>query len=302
MGTEQPTAAEDAMPPPEWSLVHCGGYTMLLHQPRDGAKPQDPALLPLPPNAWLAGIVPRLSTARWPRGVPEFDDEIERYETTARWLTIRGAAALSYLAQGSEPPREVFELLHVTPFGYLPDDFDHGPERIEQAAAAGETLPTEPDLTMLTDRLPLLARPALVALSTRIRSALNPFRRPIMPVQAVTKLASCAVIQRDADRDGGHDWPLREREVAIETTAALMSAWHDHPQLRVSLACAYAVIDLLNEWVKRGYRNGRDHTADPIAADQMRLQTYDGPDPEDPVPAWARRLVEAAGDTEVWRG
>lgn len=299
MGNNTPTAAITV--PPGWALIPSGGYYTLLHQPEANTKAQPPAIIPLPPSESMGKLVPHLGAARWPRGVPEFDDEIEKYECVARWLTLRSAAALSFIAQGVDPPRCVFELLHVTPFGYTAEDFEHSDEQQKQAAASGETLPSEPDLTMLSDRLPQLSRMVLVALASRVRNVLDPHRVPIMPVHVVTMLTSSAVFRPDPVRDAGWSWPAKERFLTIELAAALMSAWSNIPRLRVPLACAYAAETLLTEWAQRGRSNADIRNADPVTAEHMRMQTYDGPDPTDPVPAWALRLLWSNEDVEVWR-
>lgn len=301
MGNQAPTDAEADVPPapPPWQTIPSGGYLTLLHQPASG-RPEDPAVIPLPPSKNMCELAWQVRQARWPRGVPEFDDEIERYESVAYWLTMRGVACLTLLAKGAEePPREMLDPLLATPFGFCVEDYDDPTQQ-----------PAEP--LYLRQSTTELGRLILTHLANRVRSVLDPGAALIRPVSAVTNLVTAAVFAHDPHVDGAPDnphlWRLRQEYLRTELAAALMSAWHVQPQLRVPLACAYAVQKLLDDWVTIGVSNTDIANADLPTAVHMRLQRHSGPDDLGaPVPEWARGLLASnqrdgntVGDIEAW--
>lgn len=297
--TDTTTKEPDTPPPAPWTTISSGGYLTLLHQPSSG-RPEQPAVIPLPPTETMYRLAQRVRQAVWPRDVAEFEDEVERIESVARWLTMRGVACLSWLAKGlAEPPRDLLDQVLATPFGYAIEDFDDPTET-----------PTEPE--DLRETTAELGRLLLTALASRVRSALDPGAAITRPVRLVANLANAAVFAHDQYVDGPAEpefWRLRQEHLRTELAAALMSSWYVHPELQVPLACANAVHELIREWVERGVGNTDVANADLATAVHMRLATFTGPgDLGVPVQEWARGLLASnqpdghtTGDIEAWR-
>lgn len=294
MGQDAPPTDEQVAKP-EYVLIPAGGYMTLLHQPQ-GGRAHPPSIVPKPLDPFWDEMLPRLVQAEWPHGVPEFEDEIERFHQVAKWLTLRGSVALTHIANGATPARPMHEHLLVTPFGFIAEDFEHSDEDRAEAQARGVTLLEQPDLSLLENAIPDMSRMLLTALAGRVRAVLSPEAAPVGPYRLAWALARTAVFKL---REQGPERAEKERELAIGTASALACAWHTQPQLRVPLACAYAVHQLLFSWQLQGQRNAAIANTDPMPT--SGLMNTDGPNPVDPIPKWALGLLRSNEDIEVWR-
>jgi hypothetical protein len=269
---------------PEYSAIDCGGYVLTVHQPSAG-PPHPPLVTPRCPTIGMVMLRYALDRAHWPSEPAEYPEQISALAELCRWITYRGVAALRLLARGEDPRRPLHDLLSVDPFSYTDDE-------VSEATEAGNPLLPPPDLAMLQSALPDLARPVLVHLADRVHAVLSNNGALVHDLAAT---AAAHAVHRASTAPWG--LVTKPAEVA-RVAAALACTWYTVPELRVPLACAWAVTLLLTEWAA----DSMDVDAGLIPAVGLRRYGGDYPEVAEPVPDWARGLLDSHQDIEVWRG